>query len=287
MHAGGRIGVPVSGARAVRLGTVVVLAALLGAGVSGCAARKKKKGFEELAALSAPAMYQRGMELLARRELRRAKATLEQVQYVNESDRRQEIEPLVRLALADVTFYQGGSLAFIDARSLYLDFVTLYGSHPLAPYVQIQAGMCSLNQVNHPSKDQSLTRQAVSDLEGVLSRFPNSRFAPAARGLLAQARSNLAEHEFLVGRFYLKKKAYPAAAERFRAVLDDYPDYGEREKVYYHLAQAHRLNENDTEARKVLDKLLSDYPNGTYVESARKALAEVAPSPRSEVPRSP
>ena len=49
----------------------------------------------------------------------------------------------MRIGVADATFYQGHDLALIDARNLYLDFVTLNADHELAPYAQFQAGICS------------------------------------------------------------------------------------------------------------------------------------------------
>ena len=59
---------------------------------------------------------------------------------------------------------KGLALAYIDARQLYLDFVTLYGDHERAPYAQFQAGVCALAQANQPSKDQSQTYAAFADL---------------------------------------------------------------------------------------------------------------------------
>jgi outer membrane protein assembly factor BamD len=175
--------------------------------------------------------------------------------------------------MADATFYQGTDIALIDARNLYLDFVTLYGDHPLAPYAQTQAGMCSLKQVNHPSRDQSQTRQAIADFEVVTARYADSPFARAARGLLADATSRLGESEFLVGRFYLRRKAWEAAAERFRRVVQQYPDYHAMDKVLFHLGRALVAGNGDVEGRLYLDQLITEYPGSPWVGEARRLLA--------------
>ena len=243
---------------------------LFAAAATGCA---KKKNLAPIGFASATVQYQQGMEQLQRGKLTQARTTLQQVSYTAEDD-RPEIEPLVRIGLADATFYQRGALSLIDARNLYLDFVTLFADHRKAPYAQFQAGICSLNQVAAPSKDQTETRRAVAGLRDVERRFPGSNYADAAQRMRKVAEANLAEHEFMVGRFYLKRKKYLAAADRFRGVLEDYPHYVEIDKVYLYLGQALLRSNNDSEARVYLDKLVTDYPNGPYADQARKALTE-------------
>ena len=63
-----------------------------------------------------------------------------------------------------------------------------------------------------------------------------------------------------------------AAASRFQTILDDYPDWREREKLYYYLGQAQLRAGNDTEARIYLDKLVTDYPNGEFRKDAEREL---------------
>jgi len=250
------------------LGCVAALA-LLVAAMPGCA----KKNPTPLGFGNAQTQYAAGMEQLSRGKLTQARTALQQVSYTAEDD-RPELEPLVRLGMADATFYQKSMLSLIDARNLYLDFVTLFSDHRLAPYAQFQAGICSLNQVAAPSKDQTETRRAAAGLSEVERRFPASNYADAARRMRQVAEANLAEHEFMVGRFYLKRKKYLAAADRFRGILERYPHYAEADKVYLHLGQALLRSNNESEARVYLDKLVSDYPDGPYAKEARKALSE-------------
>jgi outer membrane protein assembly factor BamD len=243
--------------------------ALLAATALSCAGRKKKKAVET-PEVSTVELFEKGMDLLNRHELRQATNVLKRVEYT--PDTRDEIEPLVRLAIADATFYQGTALALIDARNLYLEFVTMNGDHALAPYAQLQVGQCSLAQVNHPTKDQTETQEAIRELETVSQRWPDSPFAAAARSLLGQARANLAESEYLVGRFYLSRKAYPAAVERFGRILRLYPDFEEMEKVLYHMGDAHLRAGNDVEGRLYLEQIVEDYPDSEWAGPARKAL---------------
>jgi len=248
-----------------------LFAALLCAGACG----GKKKDTVHAGDLSAGATFDRATKLLAEHQLRQATAALKRIQFAQ--DTRAEIEPLTRLALADATFYQGTAISWIDARNLYLDFVTLNGDHALAPYAQLQVGLCSLKQVSQPSKDQELTKQAIRDLRAVEQRWPDSTFTIASRTMLLEARANLAESEYLVGKFYFKKKKYTAAIERFRIVLAQFPDFPDVDKVLFHMADANARNGNSVIARGYIDRLLSDYPNSGLLDPARKLLGSMEP----------
>lgn len=237
-----------------------------------CASKREAKKEREAQFLTASSLYQAARAEFEKRNLRKARTLLEKIQF--SGDDRQTLEPLVRLLLADATFYLGDDLSLIEARSKYLDFVTLYGDHPLAPYAQFQSGICSLRQAANPSRDQSETAVAITDLRDVVRRYPDSPFAGAAKEALARAETNLAEHEFLVGRFYLQKRKYRAATARFRGLMESYPRYEHREKLYFHMGKALLLGESVSEGKSWLDRLLADYPQGEYAKRAKELLAE-------------
>lgn len=236
--------------------------------VVGCG--KKDPRLSEF--LDAQERYDLGKQLIAEGELSPAIKVLSRVDPYD-APNRVEIEPLIRLALADATFYKGTSLAWIDARTLYQDFVTLYGDHKLAPYAKLQAGICVLLQIVHPSRDQSETYQAITDFREVEQRWPNSLYAGAARTMRIKAESNLAEHDILVGKFYEKRKQHLASSARFRGVLTEYPTYYDLETVYFLLGES-LLPGNTEEGKIYLSKVLADNPNSRYADQIRKLLAK-------------
>ena len=238
---------------------------------SGCAARRREQANAKV--LDPDLLYRMALQDMEAAKPHSAKQYLERIQYTPQS--RTQLEPLVRLALADLAFQAGDDVSLIDARAKYLDFVTLYGDHPRAPYAQLQAGVCSLNRAAHPSKDQTQTLVAITDLQEVLRRFPSSPYARAAKDRQRTAEDQLAEHDFIVGSFYFKRKSYLAAADRFRGVLSQYPRFGGKEKLYYFLGESLVRSNNGTEGRLYLEKLLSDYPVGNFAEGARKSLTRL------------
>jgi len=265
---------------------LLALAALLPVIGTGCAAARGRRSGPGADYLSAEERYRDGIAWLNRRRLTRAVSSLSKIyQYTPEN--RAALEPLVRLGLADATFYQNNDIAWIDARSMYLDFVTLYSDHKLAAYAQFQSGVCSLKQVRHPSRDQTETRQAIEDLKETERLYPGSTYAAAARLKANEAEARLADHEILVGRFYVTKKKYLAAVERFKTALERYPHYPEKDKLYFLLGDSLVRANNPEEGRLYLDKLVQDYPDGKYAEPARKALAQVREEAEPTAPGTP
>ena len=261
----------------MKIGTIgrvgaLMLAAVFLVTMAGCGGSKKKDSSGPADAyLTTEELYDQGREYLASHELRKARQMFERI---NMTEDARDLEPMVRLSMADATFYAGDSLSLIDARPLYDDFVILYGDHERAPYAKLQAGVCLLQQVNHPSRDQSMTYESIEDLNAVIRRFPGSDYAGVAQIKIDNARNNLAEHDYLIGKFYMKKKAYQPAEKRFRNVLLNYPEYPERDKLYFALGKALVLADNMDEGRIYLGKLIESWPNSAYAKNATKLLAK-------------
>ena len=242
-------------------------------GGAGCAS-KKAAATKPAEVLTAEAVLAQVDVAMARHQLRKAKTLLQKVQFTQTE--RPTYEPLVRLALADATYYLGDDLSLIEARSKYLDFVTLYADHPRAPYAQFQAGMCSVKQIYSASRDQTQTQVAIDDFKAIDDRWPKSPYARAARQFIGKGQDGLAEHEFIVGSFYFKKKAYQAATERFTGLLDKFPAYGQKDKIYYWLGRTLIDARSPDEGRVWLDQVLNQYPRSKYAKMSTDLLAEAA-----------
>jgi len=249
------------------------LVVLLLAGAGGCGS-KHKKAKQTAQVLTAEQSLALADQALARHQLRKAKDLLQKVQFTQAE--RPVYEPLVRIGLADATFYLGDDLSLIEARSKYLDFVTLYADHPMAPYAQFQAGMCSVKQIYSASRDQAQTHVAIVDFEEIDKRWPASSYARAARQFLGKAQDSLGEHEFIVGTFYRKRREYDAAVDRYKYLLEKFPTYQAKDKVYYWLGWTLGRSGLPAEGRVWLDQVMTEYPRSKYAAMAKKQLAQEA-----------
>lgn len=249
--------------------SALIVCGLLAGLVSGCGKARKREIDQRL--LTPRETYEGALDEIQRSKLRHATELLGRIDYRLGEDRA-DLEPLVRLATADATFYQNNDIALIDARGLYLDFVTLYGDHPRAAYAQYQAGVSALSQVSAPSKDQSDTHRAIEDLRLVETRYPDSRYAAAARMMRRVAEGRLVEHEVVVGRFYLKKKAYAAAIERVQAALGEFPDSSKTGEMFLALGEGMLLTGDIEQGRFYLDRVLAEYAGSGLDARAKKVL---------------
>ena len=83
--------------------------------------------------------------------------------------------------------------------------------------------------------------------EDLLRLYPTSEYAAEARDQARLVRDNLADHEYIVADFYLRYGIPQASVTRLEYLLESYPDYSAKDKVYYFLGQAY------TKTRRIED----------------------------------
>ena len=71
------------------------------------------------------------------------------------------------------------------------------------------------------------------------------------------------------------KRTHRASAGRFKTLLETYPEYDDKEKIYYHLARVLLLDNNLVEGRIYADKLLADFPDTRYEKQVREVMRVV------------
>jgi len=71
-------------------------------------------------------------------------------------------------------------------------------------------------------RDQGNTLQSFEDLNELVTRFPNSRYAPDARQRMIYLRNNLAKAQLNIAQFYLERGAYVAASNRAKDIVEKY-----------------------------------------------------------------
>jgi outer membrane protein assembly factor BamD len=230
---------------------------------SGC--QKKKsilKSNEEI--------FSKAMEKMEKGRYRSTLEILKDIGIAEEVSK--ERAPHVLISTADANFYLEDMLSIADAAKSYSEFVTFYSDHALAPYAQYQIGMCYYNLSNSPENDQSQTFKAIEEFRKVKNIDADSSFVRAANAMIGMCQEKIAEHEYLIGKFYYKRRDYYAASERFREILNRYESYPEKEKIYFYLGNSLLKLNNSSEGQIYLDKLVQDYPDSKYARDAREIL---------------
>src|SRR5580700_7431403 len=88
-----------------------------------------------------------------------------------------------------------------------------------AAYAQYIMAMSYYNQITDVTRDQDRTVKAAQALQTLIQNYPKSEYVEDGRFKLQVAMDNLAAHEMFVGRYYLEKRQYTAAINRFRTVI--------------------------------------------------------------------
>ena len=127
----------------------------------------------------------------------------------------------------------------------------------------------------NPDRDQIQTLKAIEEFQKIEDLYPGSSYIDLARQRILDCRDRIAEHEFVVGRYYMKKKAHDAALQRFLVIHQNYPSYPRREKLYFYIARAYRGMGQSEKAREFLERILQDFPAGEYAREARRDLKKI------------
>lgn len=201
--------------------------------------------------------------------------------------------PEARLSLADSYFREGGFGNYIMAISAYRDFLTLYPSHPKSDYAQYQVGECFFLQKSGPDRDQTNTKKALEEFHRLLETYAASPYTEPARTRIRDCRQSLARAEHLAGYFYQRtRKAIRAAIARYEIVLADYPDYDRLDEVLFRHAECLNIMARNAEALPQLNRLVTEYPQSSFSDEARRLMAEIekqgiAPPPAPPSPSTP
>ena len=180
-----------------------------------------------------------------------------------------------RLGVGDTFEGQGTADAYVQAVAEFQDFLSLYPTHPRAPYAQYKLGLVYYHQMRRPERDQTETRAAVREFEVFIERYPTSDLIGEVQAKLRETRDRLSEADFEVGRFYYRNRWYPGAIDRFRSILDGDPGYTGRDAVYFHLADSLRVTDEGAEALPLFERLVEEFPDTEYLELATQWIAEL------------
>jgi outer membrane protein assembly factor BamD len=252
--------------RASRAGLLVAL--FVATGAAGCAGARKQ-GLEE----PPEVVYQEALRQMDRKKYYRVRSMLQETLPRIPPDDR-DLLPQVQLTMADAFFLDGGLLNYGEALNAYRCFLTFYPTHERADYAQYMVGMSLFRQVLAPDRDQTLTRNAIAELNKLEALYPFSDYVLDARRVIGTCRNRLAEHERLVGLFYQKRGAWEAAIDRYRNVMAAFPQFDNMNKVLLDLGACLLEIDQRVEAGDLLDRLSREDGEGKLAARGRRLLEE-------------
>ena len=127
-------------------------------------------------------------------------------------------------------YYKQGETA--QALSAIDKFVKLHPNHPNLDYALYLRGLTNFKEdlgilarlikQDLADRDPKAARESFEAFKDLVTRFPNSQYAPDSRERMAYLIEALARHEINVAKYYLSRGAYLAAANRAQDALKRY-----------------------------------------------------------------
>jgi outer membrane protein assembly factor BamD len=189
-----------------------------------------------------------------------------------------------KLGIGDSYLGEGTLEGQVMAINEYKEFLAYFPTHERAHYAQFQLGMAHFKQMRGSARDQTETKEAITEFNTYVQRYRDKPLFPDASKRLREAKDRLSESEYNVGYFYLRSRmSIPGAIDRFNSILKNDPEYTHRDAVYYQLAQALVLIEQPAAAIPYLDKLVTEFEQSEYLEKARLQLAELKAQMQSQI----
>ncbi|MGY3439480.1 MULTISPECIES: outer membrane protein assembly factor BamD [unclassified Marinovum] len=181
---------------------------------------------------TAEQIFERGEYELERKQYGEA------AQFFSEIERLYPYSEWAKRALIMQAFAHHRDKEYEEARAVAQRFVDFYPADDDAAYAQYLLALSYYDQIDEVGRDQGLTFQALQALRTVIERYPDSEYARSAILKFDLAFDHLAGKEMEIGRYYLKRKHYTSAINRFRVVVEDF-------QTTTHTAEAlHRLVES-------------------------------------------
>lgn len=217
--------------------------------------------------LSAEEALSQGKEFLAHEKYSRARPLFT---HAFEVEPNSKVGREGLLLAADTYYLEGGSANFVQAEAKYRDYLNRFPTSEQAAYVQFQIANSLAKRMERADRDQTVTRKALEAYQELIRLYPTSEYATRGQEQLGAVTESLAEHEYLIGYFYLRYGVPQAAVNRFEYLIQTYPKYGNMDRVIYNLGLAYQRVRKPQEAKKAFDRLRSEYPNSKLVHDIPK-----------------
>jgi outer membrane protein assembly factor BamD len=239
--------------------------ALVAPTLAGCESLGNLWGPKDDPVLDEPAdrIYNEGLYLLnIKKDTKGAAKRFEEV------DRQHPYSEWARksLIMSAYAYYEAG--AYDDSINSARRYIQLHPGSPDAAYAQFLIGSSYFDQIRDVSRDQERTEKAISMLDEVVRKYPNTEYAVSAKRKIEQARDQLAGQVMLVGRYYMERRDYTGSINRFKMVVTKYQTTRHVEEALLRLTEAYLALGVTGEAQTSAAVLGHNFPDSRWYKDA-------------------
>ena len=157
---------------------------------------------------------------------------------------------------------------YLDAIAELERFIKLYPKNKNLDYAYYLLAVCHYEQIIDETKDLKSIINAKRNFEVVIKNFPNTKFALDSDFKIDLIDDILASKEMYIGRYYIEKKKWIPAINRFRNVIDTYQTTIYVEEALHRLVEVHYIIGLKEEAQKYASTLGYNYQSSKWYENS-------------------
>jgi outer membrane protein assembly factor BamD len=204
------------------------------------------------------------------------------VKKFDEVDRQHPYSEWARKALLMSAYanYQAG--AYDECVAAAQRYITLHPGSPDAAYAQFLIASSYYDEIPDITRDQERTRKALAALDEVIRKYPDTRYAAEAKKKVEFARDQLAGKEMEVGRYYLDRRDYTGAINRFKVVVTKYQTTRQVEEALERLTEAYMALGIVGEAQTAAAVLGHNFPDSPWYKRAYKLVKSGGVEPKED-----
>lgn len=176
-------------------------------------------------------------------------------------------------AQLDMIYAKYSNLNISGARSAAERFIRLHPQSEHIDYAYYMKGIIDFNAdigisaqyvtaVDDSKREPGSMRKAFNDFSELITRFPNSVYAPDAAQRMVFIRNRLARFEIHIAKYYIKRQAYLAAANRAEGVVANYPKTPSVQEALIIMVETYRKLGLEKKANDALSVLATNFPSG-------------------------
>lgn len=252
---------------ALRRGGAIAFAAAVGTVLlaAGCSSPPKSEAPEA----TAERLYREAREDIEAGSYERAIKSLERVEGLAAGTL------LAQQAQLDLAYVQWKANERASALTTVERFIKLNPSSPALDYAMYLRGLINFNDnlgllgvfagQQLSERDQRASRDAWQAFKQLVDQFPQSRYTPDAKLRMNYILNSLAEYEVHVARYYYRRGAYVAAANRAQQAVAEFPQAPAAEEALFLMMVSYGrlgLEPLRESAERVLRR---NYPQSAYL----------------------
>lgn len=154
-------------------------------------------------------------------------------------------------------------------------FLKTYPTHRHVDYAYYLKGLINFSRnrgllsrafaIDTSTRDLEYARESFRSFSQLLQQFPDSKYAPDARERMLYLRDEMASAEIQVADYYMRRKAYVAAAKRAKHVVENYQEAPQTGDALAIMSQAYDRLELESLSEDAYRVLKLNYPDHPYI----------------------